>query len=1131
MKDVFKEFKPTSWSIDNRKSIYFIALILAVAGIYSYNALPKEQFPDIVIPTIYVNTVYPGASPADIENLVTKPIEKEIKAISGLKKLTSQSVQDFSIVMAEFNTDVDVSEAKQKVKDAVDKAKSDLPDDLLEDPSVLEVNFSDMPIMYVNISGDYDLSKLKKYADELQDRIESMSEITRVDMVGALDREIQINVDRYKMDAAGVTLGEIERSIQFENMTISGGMITTDEMKRSLSITGEFKDLSQFDNIIIKSTAGSIVYLHDIAEIKDSHKEQESYARLDGKNVITLNVVKRSGENLIHASDKIREIISELQESSFPKNLKITITGDQSDNTRVTLHDLINTIIIGFILVTVVLMFFMGVTNAFFVALSVPLSMFVAFLVMPSIGVSLNMIVLFAFLLALGIVVDDAIVVIENTHRIFHSGNMSIVQAAKYAAGEVFLPVLSGTLTTLAPFIPLLFWKGIIGKFMIYLPITLVVTLLASLLVAYIINPVFAVDFMEKDEHAEEVKVTRNWTSIIVAAVIALLFYVFGSFGMGNLVTLFTVLMILYKLFIKKAILHFQQHLWPRVQDKYASLVSWAIHKKRPVFLMIGMIVLFVVSIMITAVSNPKVIFFPEADPNFVYVYLRMPVGTSAEHTDKVAQTLEKRVMDVLGEKNPLVESVITNVAIGATDPSEGDRTTASNKAKVSVSFVKFAARNGKSTKEILDKIRANVKGIPGAVVSAEKEANGPPTGQPISIEVSGDDLVQLNASSISLKKYLDSLQIAGVEELKSDLQNSKPQITVKIDRERANMLGISTAQVGAELRNAVFGKEVSKFRDDNDEYPIMVRFNDVQREDLSALINSQITYRDMAMGGMLRRVPLSSFATVEYSNTYGVIKRKDQKRIVTIGSNVLSGHNPNEVRNNVMAAIKSYPKVEGISIRMGGELEEQAETSAFLGRSLLISLGLILLIMVTQFNSISKPLLILSEVLFSIIGVLLGFTLFRMDFSIMMVGVGIIALAGIVVRNGILLVEFTDLLREQGLPLEEALVEAGRARMTPVLLTATATILGLIPLAVGLNIDFVTMFTELDPKIYFGGDNVAFWGPLSWTMIFGLLFATFLTLVMVPVMYLLDEKLSGRISRFFKKFKKPKQVAADSSI
>jgi multidrug efflux pump subunit AcrB len=1120
MKDFFKEFKPTSWSIDNRKSIYFITLLLAIAGVVAYNNLPKEQFPDIVIPTIFVNTIYPGASPADIENLITKPIEKEIKAISGLKKLTSQSVQDYSIVTAEFETDVKVSEAKQKVKDAVDKAKSDLPNDLLEDPSVMEVNFSDMPIMYVNISGDYDLNRLKKYSDDLKDKIESLPEITRVDMVGALDREIQINVDKYKMDAAGVTLAEIERSIKFENMTISGGQVSTDDMKRSISISGEFKNLAQFDNIIIKSSSGAVVYLRDIAQIVDSFKEKESYARLDHKNVITLNVVKRSGENLIDASDKIREIITDLQTNSFPKNLKVSITGDQSTKTRVTLHDLINTIIIGFILVTVVLMFFMGVTNAFFVAMSVPLSCFLAFLIMPSLGLSMNMIVLFSLLLALGIVVDDAIVVIENTHRIYQKGDMSIVQAAKTAAGEVFIPVFSGTMTTLAPFVPLLFWKGIIGKFMIYLPITLIITLIASLLVAYIVNPVFAVDFMKKDEEEYDAKHTqkRSWTGAIIMAVIAVLLYGTGKVGMGNFVVLFIVLLLLYKFFLKDVIYSFQNSFWPKVQNAYAKLVGWAIDKKRPVWLMLGLVGLFFFSIIFTAIRSPKIVFFPQADPNFVYVYLSMPIGTSAEHTDKVASMLENKVYEILGDNNPLVESVITNVAVGATDPAEGDRTSASNKAKVAIAFVEFSERHGKSTAEVLDKIRANVKGIPGAVVSVEKESNGPPTGKAISIEVSGDDLGKLTTTSIALKKFLDSLQIAGVEELKSDIQASKPQIMINIDRERANLLGISTAQVGGDLRNAIFGKEVSKFRDQNDEYPIMVRFKESQRGDLAALMNSEVAYRDMAMGGMLRQIPLSSFSSIEYNNTFGVIKRKDQKRLVTISSNVLNGYNPNEVVAKVDAAIKTYPRLDGITVKMGGEQEEQNKTSAFLGTALLVSLGLILLILVTLFNSISKPLIILSEIFFSIIGVLIGFSLFKMEISTIMVGVGIIALAGIVVRNGILLVEFTDLLREQGVPLKEALIEAGRARMTPVLLTATATMLGLVPLAIGLNIDFVTLFTELNPHIFFGGDSVAFWGPLSWTMIFGLSFATFLTLVMVPVMYLLDEKITERVVRLIKK-------------
>lgn len=1120
MKAMFKEFKPTSWSIDNRKSIYFITILLTLAGIAAYNSLPKEQFPDIVIPTIFVNTIYPGASPSDIENLVTKPIEKEIKAIAGVKKLTSQSIQDFSIVTAEFNTDVNVAEARQKVKDAVDKAKSDLPTDILEDPKVMEVNFSEIPIMYVNISGDFDLNRLKKYSDDLKDKIESMPEITRVDIVGALEREIQINMNKYKMEAAGVTLDEVERSIKFENSTISGGQLEMDNMKRSISISGEFKNVSELNNIIIKSGAGSIVYLRDIAEIKDGFKEQESYARLDHKNVITLNIIKRSGENLIAASDKIRDIVKEMKANHFPNNLKITLTGDQSSKTRITLHDLINTIIIGFILVTLLLMFFMGVTNAFFVALSVPLSCFLAFLVMPSLGFSLNMIVLFSFLLALGIVVDDAIVVVENTHRIYQAGKMNIVDAAKSAAGQVFIPVFAGTMTTLAPFIPLLFWKGIIGKFMIYLPITLIITLLASLVIAYIINPVFAVDFMKKDEEVFDTKKKPSWTPVIVIGSLATIFYISGNFGAGNFLTLGLILLLFYRYFLRAVIKNFQLKVWPKVQEGYGKLVSWAIDRKRPVWLMVGLICLFIFSVIFTAIRSPKVVFFPSADPNFVYVYLNLPIGTSAKYTDEVSQVLEKRVWDVIGEHNPMVESVITNVAVGATDPSEGDRTTASNKAKVSVAFVDFAERHGKSSREILDKIRASVKGIPGAVISVEKEASGPPTGKPISVEISGDNLVELTNSAIAVKKYLDSLQIGGVEELKSDIQNSKPQVLVNIDRQRANLLGISTAQIGSELRSAVFGKEVSKFREDNDEYPIQLRFNEVQRKDLSSLINSQITYRDMSMNGMLRQIPLSSFASISYNNTYGQIKRKNQKRIVILSSNVLTGFNGNEVVSKVEAALKNYPKPEGLEIKMAGEQEEQKETSKFLGGALLVSLGLILLILVTLFNSISKPIIILSEIFFSIIGVLLGFSIFKMTMSIIMVGVGIIALAGIVVRNGILLVEFTDSLREEGHSLKEALIEAGKARMTPVLLTATATMLGLIPLAVGLNIDFVTLFTELNPHIYFGGDNVAFWGPLSWTMIFGLSFATFLTLIMVPVMYILDEKITDRVIRFIKKIR-----------
>ncbi len=1120
MKDLEKEFKPTTWSINNKTSIFVMTIIITLAGIMSYNSLPKEQFPDIVIPTIYVSTINFGTSPKDMENLITKPLEKQIKAISGVKKLTSNSIQDFSNVIVEFNTDVSVPIAKQKVKDAVDKARTDLPTVLTKEPNVIEVDFSEMPIMYVNISGDFDLNKLKNFADDAKDKIEGMREITRVDLVGALDREIQINVDKFKMEAADVTMRDIEMAVKYENMTMSAGQLKMDAMKRSISILGEFKDPSLLNDIIIRSQSGATVYLKDIAEIRDGFKEKESYARLAHKNVITLNIIKRSGENLIEASDKVRAIIADLQKDKFPKELKVTITGDKSTSTRVTLHDLINTIIIGFILVTIILMFFMGATNALFVAMSVPLSCFLAFLVFPSIGFNLNMIVLFAFLLALGIVVDDAIVVIENTHRIFDNGKVPIKQAAKIAAGEIFLPVLSGTLTTLAPFIPLAFWSGIIGKFMFFLPVTLIVTLLASLVVAYIINPVFAVQFMKPhaDENDPVVRAKKNRGLKIVSIVfgsIAFLFYVSGNFGMGNFTLFLLLLIVLNRFVFTKVIEKFQNKTWPSVQDAYARMLTKALKGSRPIWLLVGTFGLLIFSFVLTAIVKPKVVFFPSSEPNFVYTYINLPVGTNAEYTDSITRIVEDRVYKVIepdGKANPIVESIISNVAVGATDPSDGDRSTAPNKGKVSVAFVEFAKRNGALTSVYLDKIREAVKGIPGAEITVDKEAAGPPVGKPVSIEITGDDLADLIQVSKRMKLYLDSLQIEGVEELKSDIQNNKPEIVIDIDRERANREGISTAQIGGEIRNAVFGAEVSKFRDANDEYPIQLRYKEDQRNNIDVLMNLKITYRDMNMGGLIRQVPLSSVASIHYDNTFGGIKRKNQKRIVTLSSNVLSDANPNEVVAKVQDAVARFQLPSGINVDMTGEQEEQKETGAFLGGALLTSLGLIFLILVTQFNSISRPIIILSEILFSVIGVLLGLSIFNMQISIIMTGIGIVALAGIVVRNGILLVEFTDLLMEQGMELKAAIIEAGRTRMTPVILTASATILGLIPLAVGLNIDFVTLFTEFNPHIFFGGDSVAFWGPLSWTMIFGLSFATFLTLILVPVMYLLAMQLKQKV-------------------
>ena len=1124
MKDVNKEFKPSSWAIDNKTAIYVLGFIIVVLGFFSYQNLPKENFPEIIIPKIFVQTIYPGTSPENMENLVTKQIEKQLRGTKGLKKITSNSYQDFSFITAEFNTGVDIADAKQRVKDAVDKARQDLPNDLPQEPNIIDINLSDIPIMYLNISGDYDLKTLKEYADDLQDRIEALKEISGVDIVGALEQEVQINVDLNRMAAAQISFMDIESAVKNENITISGGTVKMDGVRRTLNVKQEFKNAEQIGNIIIKGPTGASVYLRDIAEVKDSFKEQESYARLYGKNVITLNVKKRSGENLIEASDKINALIKDMKGTTLPRDLNITITGDQSDQTRITLHDLINTIIIGFILVTLILMFFMGVTNAIFVAVSVPLSMFIAFLSMPALGgifdfsFTMNMIVLFSFLLGLGIVVDDAIVVIENTHRIFANGKVPIVKAAKMAAGEVFMPVFSGTLTTLAPFVPLLFWPGIIGEFMFFLPVTLIITLLASLLVAYIINPVFAVDFMKPHSDEEEHKPTFDKSvkrAMLLLGILALIAYLI-NFGFGNFVVFLALLYLLNHFYLTGAVRRFQTNIWPRFQERYVRLLEWAV--ERPRTMLWGTVGLFFLSIILVVVVPPKIVFFPESDPNFIYVYVELPVGTDQAHTNEVVKKVEERVTKVVGRDNPVVSSIISNVTIGVTDPQDEDQGNYPNRGKVTVAFVEYGKRNGVNTADYLTEVREAVKGIPGAAITVSKEQSGPPTAKPISIEITGDNLDSLIKTSDRLLKYLQQKQIAGVEELKSDFQNNKPEIVFDIDRQRANQEGISSGQIGLQLRTAIYGREVSKFRDENEDYEINLRAQEDQRNNLQALRNMKVTYRDMALGGIIRQVPMSSFGDIEYVNTYGGIKRKQQKRIIILSSNVLSDYNANEVVKEIQGEINQFNAPDGVEIRMAGEQEEQMETAAFLGSALMYAFGLILIILVLQFNSISKPFIILSEILFSIIGVLLGITIFRMEMSIVMSGVGIIALAGIVVRNGILLVEFADLMVEQGMSVKEAVIEAGRTRMTPVLLTATATMLGLIPLAVGLNIDFAGLFSEFKPHLYFGGDNVAFWGPLSWTMIFGLSFATFLTLILVPCMYLIADQNSKRIKGWFKR-------------
>jgi multidrug efflux pump len=1126
MLDKFKEFKPSSWAIDNKVTVYLLTIFITIAGIMTYNSLPKENFPDITVPTIYISTINGGNSPTNIENTITRPIEKRLKALSGVKKFTSTSLQDVSVIVVEFRTDIKVDVAKQKVKDAVDEARADMPTTLTREPMIKEIAFSEIPIMYINVAGNYDLKELKKHAEDLQDRIEGLKEINEVKIIGALDREIQVNIDAYKLQSAQMTLTDIQRAIAQENLSITGGNVPVNGMKPTLSIKSEFKDPKEIENIVVTSASGAKLFIKDVAVVTDGYKEKESYSSSKGKNVITLNIIKRSGENLIDAADKIKDIITDMKKSSFPKGLDVTVSGDQSAKTKVTLQDLINTIIIGFILVTIVLMFFMGVTNALFVALSVPLSMFIAFLLMPSIGFTFNMIVLFAFLLALGIVVDDAIVVIENTHRLFENGKRDIKTAAKMAAGEVFLPVLSGTITTLAPFIPLAFWSGIIGKFMYFLPITLIIALLASLFVAYIINPVFAVDFMKS--HEEEAKrygklTKKAWRQFLLYGVIVLICYLKGHVGIGNFVIFLAFFLVLHRLWLYKVIEAWQFKVWPAFINRYAKVLEWCLRKPwRP---LVGVILVFFFAIGFFMARSPKVVFFPQGDPNNMYVYVKLPEGTDPAVTNGVMRKVEQKVYSVIGENNPIVESMISNVTIGVTDPQDADQNSYPNKGKIAINFVEFEKREGNSTGEYLTKLQNINWEIPGAEISVNKEQNGPPQEKPISIEITGDDFKALQINAENLKQFIDKKQINGIVNLKSDFVSNKPEIVFDINRERALREGMSTAQLAMEIRGAVYGIEATKFRDVDDEYPVQLRYQYNQRVDIEMLRNLKITYRDMNMGGMVRSVPLSAVCNIRYDYTFASIKRKNNTRIITLSSDVKEGFNPNEVVAKVQTVVKDFKKEGAVTIKFGGSQEEQAETGAFLQRAMLISISLMLFVLVGLFNSLGKPLIILSEIIFSVVGVLIGVATFKMDMSIIMTGIGIIALGGIVVRNGILLVEFAEFARAGGMSLYKAALEAGRTRMTPVILTALAAVLGLIPLAVGLNINFESLFTHLNPHIFFGGDNVVFWGPLSWTMIFGLLFATVLTLLLIPAMYILTERLKRKSIIILEHFDMPKVV------
>ena len=1122
-----RSFGLTNLSLKNKTSVFILTVLLTLFGLYSYNDMPKSLFPDIVMPTIMVQTVYPGNSPADIENLITRPIEKQIKSVKGIKNLTSNSVQDNSSIIVEFNTDVEVKIALQDVKDAVDKAKRDLPNDLDLEPMVMDIDFSEFPILNINLSGDFSLDDLKIYAEELQDQIESLTEISKVEITGLLNREITIKTDLHKMESNEISLRDIEDAINLENVSIAGGDILLGKSRRSVRTDAEFKKASEIENIIVKSEQGNIVYLKDIAEVIDGYEERKSYARLNKKPVVSLNIVKKSGENLLEATDQIMQLLETAKASQIiPSTLEISITNDQSEQTRKQLENLENSIIFGVILVILVLLFFLGLRNAIFVGLAIPLSMFISFVILGAMGTTMNMIVLFALILALGMLVDNAIVVIENIHRLYNEEGLSKLEAAKKGVGEIAVPIISSTATTLAAFFPLLFWDDMMGEFMGYIPTTLIIVLGSSLFVALVINPVVASTFILKDNR-DKVNFSKVAKITTVLLIIAALFYISGNIFMGSLLLTFALLTLLNSFVLSPISYWFQDSLLVRFEQFYANLLKWALNGYKPLLLLGFTGVLLISSIVFFIFKSPRVEMFPVNEPKYVNVFVELPIGSDITVTDSIAKQVENEIFAILTPYNEAVSSVMTNVGAGTTDPNEigGGKGITPNKARITINFKEYEYRKGISTGEIMKMISSDLLKIPGVDISVDKNRDGPPMGKPINIEIRGEDFEKLLTISDEIKSSIEDAAIEGIEKLKVDLELSKPELLVNIDRDQARRLGVSTAQVASTIRTALFGKEISKFKDGEDEYPIILRLDDSYRFSVPALMNQRITFRSQS-NGQIKQIPISTIANYSYNNTFGSVNRKDMKRQVTIFSNVLEGYNENLINDQLKQLLADKELPPGYELQFTGKQQEQEQTTAFLSKALLIAIALITLILVSQFNSAIKPIIIILTVVFSTIGVFFGLALFNMDFVIIMTGIGIVSLAGIVVNNAIVLIDYIDLLKarkrkelqlEQDTPLETHLAmkcieEGGQKRLRPVLLTAITTILGLLPMATGMNINFYTLLTELDAQIFFGGDNATFWGPMAWTVIFGLTFATFLTLIIVPVMYLLADRVNNKV-------------------
>lgn len=1121
-KGVFKEFKLTSLAIDFPTSVLVLTAIVVLSGVAAYGAIPRESNPEITIPNIVVNTVYPGVAPSDIETLITRPIEDELNSIGDVKTITSTSIEGVSSINVEFNAGVDMAEARQEVREKVDIARPELPD-AAEEPQVFEINFSDFPILQVNISGDYDLVRLRDVAEDLQDRLEQIPTVLDVTLAGGLEREVQVDVDLAKLKYYDLAFDDVIGAIAGENVTIPGGTIDVGDLQYLVRVPGEFEGTELIGGIVIEARGGSPIYVRDVATVDFGFKERDSHARLNVSPVVTLGVSKRSGENIIETSESVGAVIEEMRHD-LPPGTVVTVTSDQAEDIRMMVSSLENNIISALILVTGVLLLVLGVRTASFVGIAIPLSMLMSFTILQVLGFTLNMVVLFSLILALGMLVDNGIVVVENIYR-FRERGYDRVAAAKLGTGEVAVPIIASTATTLAAFFPMVFWPGIIGEFMSYLPWTLIITLSSSLFVALVINPVLC-SLMLDTEDAEPVPLPPAAKRVMfVALVLAALIGLASNWTATLLLVLTAVLARFFYRKVFRPIGHwFIGKGLPFTIAIYERHLNWVLdHRARVLAMSVGALV---VVTLVFGRLNAGIVLFPEDIPtSTAFLQIEAPLGTRVETTDRVTSHVEEGVIEVVDDYD--LESIVATVGQSASGGFGGGGV-GTHLATVTVNFIDFQDRVGDAD-VMIEQVRQQMeRQVAGAEVSVSAIEMGPPTGAPISVEIAGDNadiLKQLGDQAVLLLER--SPVFAKLDGLESDMADGRPELVVDVDRERAAMYGLSTRDIGLTVRSAINGTEASKFRDGKDEYDITVRLAKEFRDNLNSLGDLYVVHEG-------RQIPLSSVASWRVSEGSGDVNRKDLEKVVTVGSDVRTGYNQNAVLNEVRQVLADFETTLPTGYRMAyaGSQEDQQEAQAFLLGAFLAAVFLIGFILVTQFDSVTKPLIILSSIILSTIGVLIGLMVFRMPFSIIMTGVGVISLGGVVVNNAIVLIDYVDTLRHRdGLSRREALIRGGKTRFRPVMLTAVTTVLGLVPLAMGLNFDFLGLYSSLNPDFYWGGEQAAMWGPMAIAVIAGLTFATFLTLLLVPVMYSVLDDFDDFFARNFKPSREKEESDADLEI